>query len=85
MGLEVIEHDQARPKRWELRIRPQNIDIIDKTVKSDGSDGPDDVLQPYSSSDLDGDAAEREAIMEVDGTLDVPEFLKRTSCSGSEA
>ena len=31
MGLEVIEHDRARPKRWELRMSPQKTDIIDKT------------------------------------------------------
>ncbi len=82
MGLEVIEHDRARPRRWELRILVQKTDIIDKTVRSDDSDGPDDVLQPYSYSDQgpDGDIEEREAIQAIDGRLDVemPEFLSRT-------
>ena len=27
----ALEHDRARPRRWELRISPQKIDIIDKT------------------------------------------------------
>ncbi len=32
MGLEVIEHDQARPRRWELRrILPQKTDMTDMT------------------------------------------------------
>ena len=35
--------------------------------------------------DLDGDLAEREAIMAIDGHLEVPEFLKRTLSSRSEA
>ncbi len=60
----------------------QKTDIIDKTVRSDDSDGPDDVLQPYSYSDQgpDGDIEEREAIQAIDGRLDVemPEFLRRT-------
>ncbi len=30
-------------------------------------------------TDLDGDAAEREAIMAIDGNLEIPEFLKRTT------
>jgi len=51
MGLEVIEHDRARPRRWELRIPVQKTDIIDKTVRSDDPDGSDDVLQPYSCPD----------------------------------
>ncbi len=59
----------------------QKSDIIDKTVRSDDPDGPADVLQPYSYSDHepDGDRDEREAIMAIDGNLEIPEFLKRTS------
>ena len=72
MGLEVIEHDLARPKRWELRRIPlQKTDIIDKTVISDDPDDDVDLLQPYSSSDhdQDGDHEEREAISLIDGEL----------------
>jgi hypothetical protein len=81
MGLEIIEHDLARPRRWELRIQVRKTDIIDKTVRSDDPDGPDDVLQPYSYSDHepDGDRDEREAIMAIDRNLEIPEFLKRTT------
>ena len=49
MGLEVIERDQARPRRWELRrIPPQKIDITDKTDISDDPDDNVDLLQPCS-------------------------------------
>ncbi len=77
MGLEVIEHDRARPKRWELRMSPQKTDIIDKTDavnvnKTADSVDPDDpvgLLQPYSypDQDIDGDVEERAAIQEFDG------------------
>ena len=71
MGLEVIEHDQARPKWWELRIRVQKTDMIDKTVISDDPDDDVDLLQPHSSSDhgQDGDREEREATKLIDGEL----------------
>ena len=48
MGLEVIEHDLARPRRWELRISLQKTDMIDKTDISDDPDDDVDLLQPYS-------------------------------------
>ncbi len=58
----------------------QKIDKTDKTVGADDPDDPVDLLQPYSYSDQepDRDHEEREAIMEIDGRLDMPDFLRRT-------
>ncbi len=83
MGLEVVEHDRARPRRWELRRkRPQKIVGTDKTDNFDDPVDPVDLLQPYSLSvpgqGLDSDAEERAAIQEFDGCLDMPDFLRRT-------
>ena len=56
MALEVVEHDQARPRRWELRIRVQNTDSTVRTVKSVDTVDDVDSLRPHSYSDqgLDG-------------------------------
>ena len=49
MGLEVIEYDRARPRRWELRRIPlQKTDMTDKTVISDDPDDDVDNLQRHS-------------------------------------
>ena len=62
MALEVVEHDQARPRRWELRIRVQNTDSTVRTVKSVDTVDDVDSLRPHSYSDQGLDIDQEETI-----------------------